>query len=165
MFYLTIVNKTYVTVTLGWHDSIILHWIVFNSLPHGKFFMLFCRLLIFFKINFFEQIFREYHLTVKQFGSRSGPTFCCPDQDPICLQRLSADDTRRQRVNWLPKQPYQGLRYEIIHIIYFDAYCQSSAKMHYLFTCRLLIIFANSLDPDQARQEASLELGPNCGSL
>ena len=26
MFYLTIVNKTYVTVTLGWHDSTLPTW-------------------------------------------------------------------------------------------------------------------------------------------
>ena len=30
----------------------------------------------FFKINFFEKFFLEYHLNVKQFGSRSGPTLC-----------------------------------------------------------------------------------------
>ena len=29
-----------------------------------------------FKINFFEIFFQEYHQSVKQFGSRSGPTFC-----------------------------------------------------------------------------------------
>ena len=37
---------------------------------------LFCRLLVFFKINFFEKLFREYHQSVKQFGFRSGPTYC-----------------------------------------------------------------------------------------
>ena len=47
-----------------------------NSLPSGKFFMDFCRLLIFFKIDFFKKFFQEYHQSVKQFGSRSGPTFC-----------------------------------------------------------------------------------------
>ena len=29
----------------------------------------------FFKINLFEKLFHEYHQSVKQFGSRSGPTF------------------------------------------------------------------------------------------
>ena len=38
---------------------------VFNSLPPGKFFMLFCCLLIFFKFNFFEKNFQEYHQSVK----------------------------------------------------------------------------------------------------
>ena len=47
-----------------------------NSLPPGKFCMLFCRLLIIFKINFSEKFFQEYHQSVKQFGSRSGPTKC-----------------------------------------------------------------------------------------
>ena len=71
-----------------------------RALHSGKFFMLFCRLQIFFKIIFFEKFFQEYHLSVKQIGSRSGPTFFVgPDLGPNCLQRLSADDTRRQRVN------------------------------------------------------------------
>ena len=30
----------------------------------------------FFKINFFEKLFQEYHFSVKHIGSRSGPTFC-----------------------------------------------------------------------------------------
>ena len=30
----------------------------------------------FFKINFFENLFQKCHQSVKQFGSRSGPTFC-----------------------------------------------------------------------------------------
>ena len=39
--------------------------------------MLFCRLWnIFFKINFSKIISQEYHQSVKQFGSRSDPTFC-----------------------------------------------------------------------------------------
>ena len=59
------------------YDSIYVSRIhLINPLPPGKFFMLFCRLLIFFKINFFEKFFHEYHLNVKQIGSRSGPTFC-----------------------------------------------------------------------------------------
>ena len=30
----------------------------------------------FFKIKFFEKFFHEYNQRVKQFGFRSGPTFC-----------------------------------------------------------------------------------------
>ena len=48
--------------------------------------MLYCRLLMFFKFNFFEKLFQEYHLSVEQIGSRTGPTFC--------LQWLSADGTQ-----------------------------------------------------------------------
>ena len=44
--------------------------------------MLFCRLLIFFKINFFKNL--------HSVG---------PDLGPNCLDRLSADDTSRLRVN------------------------------------------------------------------
>ena len=45
-----------------------------DSLFTWKFFM-FLSSADFFKINFFEKIFQEYHQSVKQFGSRSGPTF------------------------------------------------------------------------------------------
>ena len=45
----------------------VLNRIRFNSLLPGKFFMLLCHLLIFFKINFFEKFFQEYHQNVKQF--------------------------------------------------------------------------------------------------
>ena len=47
--------------------------------------MLFCRLLIFFKITFFEKFFQEYHQHVNSLD---------PDQ-----QKLSAEDTSRQRVD------------------------------------------------------------------
>ena len=32
--------------------------------------------VFFFKISFCENFFQEYHKSVKQFGSRSGPTLC-----------------------------------------------------------------------------------------
>ena len=41
------------------------------ALLHGKCQIIFyCRLLLFFKINFFEKLFQDYHLSVKQIGSR-----------------------------------------------------------------------------------------------
>ena len=55
----------------------------------GKLFI--CCLLIFFKINFLEKFCQKYHDSVKQFGSRSGTTFCRPDLGPNGLQRLSVD--------------------------------------------------------------------------
>ena len=47
-----------------------------QSVPYdaGKSSILFCRLLIFFKINIFKKFFQEYQQSVKQFGPRSGPT-------------------------------------------------------------------------------------------
>ena len=36
--------------------------------------------------------FQEYHHSVKQFGSRSGPTTSGPDLDANCLPRPSADN-------------------------------------------------------------------------
>ena len=50
--------------------------LLFNSLHAGKFFMIICRLLNFFKISFFEKFLQDYHQSSKQFVSRSGPTFC-----------------------------------------------------------------------------------------
>ena len=37
---------------------------------------IFCRLLNFFQIKFFEKFFQEYYHSVTQFGSRSSPAFC-----------------------------------------------------------------------------------------
>ena len=44
--------------------------------PPWEIFHAFCHLQIIFKINIFEKFFQEYHLCVKQIGSRSGPTKC-----------------------------------------------------------------------------------------
>ena len=63
-------------------------------------FMLFCSLLIFFKINLFEKIFQEYHLSVEQIGSRSGPHFVRPDLGPICLQTTPVDKELRSKIRW-----------------------------------------------------------------
>ena len=52
----------------------------------------FCHLLIFFTINFLKKSFQENNLSVKQYGSRSGPTFCRADLGTNCLQRLSVED-------------------------------------------------------------------------
>ena len=58
----------------------------FNSLPPGKTFLLFCRLLVFFfKIKFFEKISQEYHQSIEQFGSRSGLTL---RWGLICIQSV-----------------------------------------------------------------------------
>ena len=47
---------------------------MYNSLHAGKVFMLCCRLLIFFKINFFKKLFQERYQSVKQSGSRFWPS-------------------------------------------------------------------------------------------
>ena len=64
--------------------------------------MLFCRLLHYFKINFFETFFQEfhqeYHLSVKQIGSRSGPTFCWAWFGSNLFEKVMSDNTSRQRV-------------------------------------------------------------------
>ena len=51
----------------------------------------------FFSKSTSEKISQEYNQSVKQFGSRS--RFVGPDLGPNGLPRLSADGTRRQRVN------------------------------------------------------------------
>ena len=80
------IYTAYISVDLAHHEifhakvgkgGIILHHSLFyNSLPPGKFVMIFGRLLIFYKINLFKKFFQEYRQTVKQFGSRSGLMFC-----------------------------------------------------------------------------------------
>ena len=55
---------------------------------------LFCRLLLllfFFKIIFIKKLFQDYNQSVKQCGSRSGPTFVGPDLGPNCFHRLSVE--------------------------------------------------------------------------
>ena len=49
-----------------------------------------------------KKFYRKYYQSVKQFRSRSGETFVGPDLGPNYLQRLSADDTSRQRVMRIP---------------------------------------------------------------
>ena len=50
-----------------------------------------------FKIYAFKNFFYKCYYSVKQFGSRSGPTKNVgPDVGPNCLQSLLADDTSRQ---------------------------------------------------------------------
>ena len=43
-------------------------------------------------LNFFEKCFQEYYKSVKQFGSRSGPTFCRAWPGSNCFQISSVDD-------------------------------------------------------------------------
>ena len=59
-----------------------------------------CYLEFLSSADFFQNqsFFQEYHQSVKQFGPRSDPTKCWHGLGPNCLQRLSADGTRRQRV-------------------------------------------------------------------
>ena len=68
------------------------YWVIFHA---------FCRLLISFKINFFEKFFQEYYQFVMSNGldPDHATHFAGPDLGPNCLKRLSADDTSRQRVN------------------------------------------------------------------
>ena len=48
-----------------------------KSLHAGEFFMLFLSSAdFFFKINFLKNVFHEPYWDVKQFGSRSGSTYC-----------------------------------------------------------------------------------------
>ena len=44
------------------------------------------------QINFFKMFLHKHNQSVKQFESRSGPTFCQVDLGLNCLQMLSADN-------------------------------------------------------------------------
>ena len=63
----------------------------------GNFSCFCCRLLTFSKLSFSKNC-EDHYQSIKQFGPRSGPTFCSvgPDLGPNCLQRLSADDESRR---------------------------------------------------------------------
>ena len=62
-----------------------------------QFSVFFCRLLIFSKTTFFEKFFQEYHQCHSMDPDQAGH-FAGPDLRPICLQRILADNTRRQQV-------------------------------------------------------------------
>ena len=49
----------------------------------------------FFQNQLLQKVFREYHQSVKQLGSRSGQTKYL---GPNCLQMLSVDDSSKQSV-------------------------------------------------------------------
>ena len=60
--------------------------------------MLFCRLLIFFpKLAFSKNSFRNTIRVWNSLDPDQARHFVGPDLDPNCLQRLSADNTSRQR--------------------------------------------------------------------
>ena len=62
--------------------------------------MLFCRLLIFFKIDIFEKKYFKNTIRVSNsLDPDQARQNVGPDLGPNCLQILSADDTGRQRVN------------------------------------------------------------------
>ena len=57
----------------------------------------------FFKIDFYEKFFHEYIIVSNSLDPDQGRHCVRPDLDPKCLQRLSADDTSRQK-QFLPIQ-------------------------------------------------------------
>ena len=63
--------------------------------------MLFGHVLIFVKINFSEKICQEYHEMLNSLDPDQAQQVVGPDLGPNCLQRLSADDSGRQRVKAL----------------------------------------------------------------
>ena len=68
-----------------------------NSLPPAKLFMLFCCLLIFFKIIFSKNYFRNT-IWVSSKDPDQARHFVGPDMRPNCLQKLSRADTGRKWV-------------------------------------------------------------------
>ena len=77
-------------------------WSPVNSLPHGKYFLLLCCLPIFFQNPTLSK--NSFRITIR-VSNRLDPDQAHntrPDLGPICLQRLWADDTNRQRVKMSP---------------------------------------------------------------
>ena len=67
--------------------------LLLNSLPPGKFFMPFCRLLIIVKINFFQNSFRNTIRVSNSLDPDQVRHFVGPDLGQNCLQKLSSDKT------------------------------------------------------------------------
>ena len=59
-----------------------------------------------FKINFSEKFFQECIKSIKQFYPDQARRYVGPDFVSNCSQRLSADVTRRQRVNIVRAQKF-----------------------------------------------------------
>ena len=80
--------------------------------------LLFCCLLIFFKINFFENSFRKPSVSNSLHIAMSNSLHLVrPDLGSNCLQRLTADDTSRQSVN------------------HFDTDIEDASSWRYMFMC------------------------------
>ena len=62
--------------------------------------MLFCRLPILFKINFFKDSFENTIRVSNGLDPGQARQNVGPDLGPNCLQKLSADDITRQRVKY-----------------------------------------------------------------
>ena len=72
------------------HKNGFFSWVNFHA---------FCRLLIFFKINFSKISFRNTIRVSNCMDLDQARCFVGPDLGPNCLQRLSADNTSRYRDN------------------------------------------------------------------
>ena len=59
----------------------------------------FCRLLIFFKVNYFSNSFENATRVSISLDPDQARQFVGPDLDPNCLQSLPADYTRSQTDN------------------------------------------------------------------
>ena len=84
-----------------------------NSLHAGHFFMIFCHLQIFLlQSNRFQKILSGLPSEYKTFLD---PDLAChfvgPDLDPNCLNVLSVDNTRRQRVKSFHKHACTSIQH------------------------------------------------------
>ena len=89
-----------------------------------------------------------------------------PHSDPGEAQKPTASRTRVKRsTTMLPREFICLKEVSISHML--DQVWFSSKYMYiwyqlFIYYCRLLITFANSLDPDQARLNGGPDLDPNC---
>ena len=146
--------------------------------------MLFCRLLIFFKINFWKNSFRNTIRMSNSLDPDQARRIVGPDLGPNCLPKLSADDTGRQRVNqnatsWIRNFKslsfFCGSKAQSVADLFknqktslSDAAIFTGINIHEpvitlgLPVNCLLLILANSLDPNQAQRIFGPDQGPNC---
>ena len=111
-----------------------------NSLPPWKFSLLSCSLLIFFKIFFSKNSFRNTIRVSNSLDPDQPPTFVWPGLGPNCLQKSSADDTRRQRVDSYPANIF--MFWKMLSAYYVCCIYSNVPKTTF-------IMKANTMDPDQ----------------
>ena len=100
----------------------------------------------FFKVYFFKKFFQENHLSIKQFGSRSRPTFS---------QSWSGSKLFAKVISWWEKSPANKERANI----YLQIWIQ---QLFYFVICWYNCNLCKQFEQDQPRQKAGPDLGLKC---
>ena len=74
-------------------------WVILHAFVSSVIFVVLCVCLFIFKLPFSKISFRNTISVSNSLDSNQARRFVGPDLDLNCLQRISADDTTRQRDN------------------------------------------------------------------